>query len=520
MPRVLNAQPQAQTAAVRVAGQKWSHVAARTHQAWQDRADFFSDNLGLVRFSNGLLAQAGARCILTVEKLVDPIGDIWEPIDERLDRVPAEVLRQYKGKYHETPGDLVAAQIWHYKSRGSAWLTVAADPDGGLDWGIRSDRAMDFRTHDVRVMDLPGGSIADGTAFILPREQVVRLWQPDPTWPLYATSHMKGVIADCERYWALARRIRREAESVLMNGLLFTPDYAHPPRRTSGDLSPDDQLSKFDEDLYRIAEMAWHDDDSVAAIAPLSVHYGSPNNSRDPMAPTYVYPGRVLDPNGIKYREEAAENIARGLDLPTQLAIGGAGMTKQGAGGHWASWLLEESFVKTAISPTMDKVTHADLTAAMFRPTLRKLAEQGAWNGNENLYRVGYDPTPIIVHPDRGATAITMYGAGLLRSLPVLEANGFNPSDAPSAEELAQIIESLRGIHGRQAEPITLTTGPLGLAQDQGISGPGAQGLTAVGPSNVRELPPGSPTMAALSSALTPHATEVEAWLDDAWVPV
>lgn len=484
----------ARVAAAQAVTPAFTRTQPRTRQPWQQRARFFSEHLGLIRFANGLMAQTAARCELRVEKLVDPVRRQWEPADD--DPVLSEVLETYQGRDADSPSDLVARQVWHYQGTGECYLIVEADEaGGGLSWSVRSTQAVRWQNNGALVMDLPGGSERDGTARLLPLEVVRRMWVPDDEWSAYAKSPMKGVIADCERYWALARRIRREAESTLVNGFMFTPGYAHTPITPPNPQRPgDDPGTKLARDYYRIAEAAFGDDDSVAAVAPWELHYDSRDPQKDPMPPQFIYPGRMLDPHGIEHRTEAVESIARGLDLPQRLVVQGPG-----EGNHWSDWLVQESFFTSALAPTMDRVTHADLTAAFFRPVIRELVARGRWLGNPDIYRVGYDPAPVIVHPDKASSSISLYGLGALKLAVVLEANGFNASDAPDPSELARILEVMRVVHGRQ---VTQAGEPL----PGGQSGP-------VSPSSTRELPP-SPALTAIGAALGPYPTELGTWLD------
>lgn len=490
--------PAPRVAAVQPIGQDWIRSSSRAHQPWQERARFFTEHLGLIRFANGLTSQTAARCDIRMEKLVDPVRREWEPVEN--EPIISDLIETYQGPDADSPRDLIARHVWHYEGTGECYMVVDTDERGQLAWSIRSTRAIQFRggagvdkdgrpTGYALVMDLPGGSVRDGTARELPISQIRRLWQPDDEWTLMAKSPMKGVLADCERYWALARRIRREAESVLTNGFLFTPEYAHSygPPPAPGVKGP----SKLDQDYYTIAQAAFTDDDSVQAIAPLSIHYGQNDQQRDPMPPQFIHPGRLLDPTGIEYRGEAVEAIARGLDLPMTLVTEGPG-----GGNHWSAWLVDEKFFTTHLGPKMDRVCHTDLTIGFARPVLAELARIGMWNGDPSLYRVGYDPAPVIVHPDRAAASQALYHDGLLKGAIVCEANGFEASDMPDADELAQILKVMAAIKGP-----AVPGAPGGFAQ------PG-DNLLAAGPGR-RELPP-APAMAALA----PYPGETTSWLD------
>lgn len=485
----------ARVAAVQPLDANWNRVRSRTRQPWQQRARFFAENLGLIRFSNGMTSQTCARCDLRVEKLVDISRREWEPVENEPE--VSDLLATYTGPDADSARDLVSRHVWHYQTTGECFQVVDQDEiTGEMTWSIRSTMAVDFRSDYAIVMDLPGGSIHDGSAHRVPIEWVRRLWVPDPEWSLRAISPLKGVLSDCERYWALARRIRREAESVLTNGLLFTPEYAHGTKARQP-IGPGDHVpSKLDLEYLQAAQMAFTDDDSVQAIAALPMHYGPGDTQRDPMAPQFIYPGMDLSGNGLNMRKEAMEAIAQGLDMPKSVATG------DGAN-HWSEWLHQESYINSSVAPIMDRVCHNDITLSFLRPVLAAKAQAGMWNGDPRLYRIGYDYGPVVVHPDRGPTAIQLFPFGLVKAAVVLEANGLNASDQPDAFELAEIIRTLTALphRGTQGPGANDGANPISVT---------SRNTTPVGPSTVKEMPP-APAMAALM----PYECESVTWFED-----
>jgi len=159
-----------------------------------------------------------------------------------------------------------------------------------------------------------------------------------------------------------------------------------------------------------------------------------------------------------------------------------------------SGWMIAEDFFKTTIAPFADPIFHSDLTDGMFRPSLRQLAATGAWQGNPEEWRAGYDPTPVIIHPDKAGRAVELYKVGAISRDAVLLETGFDTTDAPNADELAQFIEIQRALR-------TPTQSLPALAPDAGTT---------------LEAPPQQPVAAlAAASALAPYPVEVDGWLDD-----
>lgn len=444
-----------------------------TRQPWQERARGYGRTLGVVRFSAGLTASAVSRCPMVGEQLTDPVNDRWAP---RPDTVVNGVLRAYRNM-RDTGPELVRRHAWHYQITGECIQTVEQGA-GTIEWFIYSTAAVDiYPNRPILVRDVPGGTVFNDGAREVPPEQVNRFWTPDEDYPLLATSPMVGIIDDCERYTLLGRRTKREAKSALgLNGLLFTPESAH--RYPTGPDGKPALYSQLDQDLTAIASKGWDDDDHPANVAPFSVHYGDAKD--DPKPPEWVDVGKALDSKVLDARREALECIVRGLPIPNVIGIEG---TAGAAGSHWASWLIEENHFKGSIAPVADAVFHSDLTTSMLRPMLRRLAASGRWAGNPDEWRVGYDPTPVIIHPDKAGRAVELYKLGAISRLSTLLETGFGPEDAPSDTEIAEFIKVQQAIHNK------------------GATGGGDAGTTV-------EAPPST-------AALSPYPAEMDGWLVD-----
>lgn len=473
--------PPAQTAAAQSFTPHQARHYTRLHQPWQERARFFGKHLGVVRFGNGLIADLCARCTLRPERLVNADRDEWEPQDNPW---VSGILRRYRNPKAET-AELVRAHAWQYGIPGECML-VMDDTTSPPSWSIRSSTAVEYRAGarfgrsgaGWLVKDVPNGVERDGSARWLPLEMVRRLWVPDEDWQDLATSPMIGVLADCERYWALGRRARREADSALQNGILFTPESAHVYPLVNGKPS---LVSNLDLDLDAIARAAWDDDNFPGGVFPFSFHWNGEG-------PKWIDVGRSLDERGIEYRQEALECIARGLPLPQRVLVEGAGTSN-----HWGDWLIQEDELGV-IAGLMGRITHADITTEVLRPQLRALRARGQFTDDPEAWRVGYDPTPIVIHPDKAANAVVLHTLGLLRGELVLEAHGYNTSDMMGPQELAQWIAMQQAIRPRGGQS------PMDVA-------------LPIGPGSVRELPP-APALSSLVAALAPYPNETAGWLD------
>lgn len=468
--RIASNQPLSQAPNLLLAG-------GSTRQPWQDKARLYAKGIGVVRFSFGLTSSVVSRCPMVPERLVDAANDIWVP---EADPTVAAVIRSYRNE-RDNPPDLVRHHAWHYQATGELLQSVE-QREGGIEWFIYSTMAAQIwdQTRPVLLQDIPGGTVFNGGAHEVPPNQVRRFWVGDEDYPLLATSPMFAILDDCERYVILGRRTKREAKSALgLNGILFSPESAHHyPKDAEGKPA---LYSQMDQDLAGIAAKAWDDDDSMAAVAPYSVHYGIDADTA--IKPEWVEVGKALDPKILEARQEALDCIVRGLPIPNVIGVAG---TSGAESNHWSAWLVAEDFFKGSVAPLADQIFHGDLTGAMLRPSLEQLVRLGQWEGNPNEWRIGYDPTPVIIHPDKAGRAVELYKLGALSRQAVLLETGFSTADVPTEEELADFIRVQQAIR----------TSPGGFG-------------------NAATVVEGPPSQGAALAALAPYPSEVDAWLEE-----
>lgn len=470
--------PSAHTAAVQPLSVLSTRAYRRFRQARQDRAVFFARRLGLSRFAAGLLADSGARCLIRPEFQTRP-GDprSWEPVNSQLH---AQILGRYRNETQEL-ADLVRLRIWHDQVAGECLQVRDVDDRGRTTFRIRSTLQADFSGRGVLIREIAGGMPGDGTAKWFAPEAIRRLWNPDEEEPLLAQSPTMAVLEDLERYWALHRATRRRAESALaMNGILWTPTGAHqslPLSQQVPGVGPQPG-TKLERDYYELSKRSLEDDDAVSSFVPplWSWHheFGKPE---------YVKIDNALDPNALAFRKEAVEDIARGMNYPARLLVSGAG-----DGNHWSDWLMEEQFARSSLAPILERVLWRDLSESYYRPALRALQAQGLFPDDPARYRVGFDMTPVVVHPDQSARSIELYKLALLGYDTVLEANGYDIDDLPTTEELERWLK-VQEVLGAQAK--------FRLERD------GA--TTSQGPPQQRAL---------TAAAVGPHERELVGWLD------
>ena len=443
------------------------------YQDWQAWARRYTRQIGTASFAANVAADSAARTILQVE---ERHGDDWEPSDNPL---YTGIFDAYCNALQLTP-ELIRLHSWHYNVAGEM-LQVQRDGLGGqIDYSIHSTAAAVWDQPQpglVTIKLVPDGKVDAGTAFVVPREQVVRFWIPDQEWQAFAWSPMAASIDDLHRWRALSRYAWRTADSQLaMNGLLWTPTGAHMTPPPEDEAVPDEQeigtpRSLLQEQYMSAAKMRFSDDEDIAAVAPYMVHW-----DKDEGLPTWLDLGKGLDKEGIAHRQEALEDFARATSLPNTMVMGGG----VGTANHWSEWLATDKFYSSAIAPTMERICYTDLTRTFLWP---RLTLEGFSPDQLAGVRVGFDPSPVIVKPDKSQMALEALRIGAISYDSAREAMGFNETDAPTDADIHTLIEVTRSRVQEQAQLPPVSNVPAG-------SGPPSP-LLPVGPGNVSQTPPG-----------------------------
>ncbi len=447
------------------------------YQDWQWDAKRFARTVGVARFTANLVASTAGRVDLLIEEY-DAAEDEWKPTE---DPQIKGLMREYRNEtLGQTAPELVRLHTWHYEVAGEAALITRDDSTGSAEFLVSSLDAIEWDKpgkDNATVRLAPQGILMEGTAFVVPRDQVIRYWMPDEEWLGLATSPMTAAMDDLRRYRSLVRYAQRQAENYLaMNGILWTPQSAHPdvtnPDPSEED-NPADHVAANDVifDLYNtFAQTSINTDDRLESVVAPMMWYGAAGDE-----PKWIDMGGGLDEHGPDHRKEALEDWARGTDSPASLIVGGGSSDEN----HWGAWVTQERFV-AAVAPTLNRVTHQDLTVAYLWPRLRLLGNYQVRN-----YRVGYDPTPVIVHPDMSDKALRGWLAGIIGSAAARQYMGFEESDAPTQadqELLAKVLSNFGGAAG----------------STPAVKAPGEK----VGPGTVQEIGPKQPQPSGTGSPL------------------
>lgn len=438
-----------------------------TYMEWQGWARRYSRSISAASFNALVISDMCARCDIQIEQ---KNGREWEPTDApQLDGIFDEYANALQG-----PDELIRVHSWHYQVAGEM-VCVTRDTPMGVEYGIYSTSAIEWDRPDegfATVKLVPDGKIDKDTAFAVPRDQAVRFWLPDQEWQAFAWSPMAAAITDLKRYDALAKYALKTADSaVAMAGLLWGPGEPHLEPATDHDdadsVDAGTPRSKLEELYYSIAAMRQSPSEDVTSIAPPFLHW-----DKEYGPPEWIKLGEPLDPNGIAYRLEALQDFARATPLPVTTVVGGG----VGDANHWSEWLASEKMFDSGVAPTMDRITHLDLTRMFLWP---RLLLAGVEKPDLRRYRIGYDPSPVIISPDNSSTALQLWLSGLLDDEATLEACGFSKNELlVDPGKRAWLLEVLA--HGRLATQPATTPGSEAVTPATVVKAPPSTNGTSV----------------------------------------
>lgn len=324
----------------------------------------------------------------------------------------------------------------HLNVPGEGWLCGVEDDFGERTWRVYSADELRVRRvegnierYQVRI-----GENTRAWATLPDDTLVVRFWRPHPRWGWRATSRAAYALSAMKELDLINRRIiaetvsRMAANGVILydRGKLSFPEVPTPVSAESVD--------PFAQVLVDVGSKGVAD--PTSAQATIKIPIGADLGDSDLKVSDLIHVIDLSNPFSermLDQRSAAVRRLATALDIPAEQ------LTGLGDLNHWGAAQIEESGIKMHITPDMEMICHA-LTEGVLYPTL--LAEGTALTGPRGGRAViWYDPSEIVMRPDRSQEALEAYDRGELSGPALLRELGFSETDQPDAEELERIIE-------------------------------------------------------------------------------
>src|SRR5262245_9173515 len=419
MPRPKRVEPVTPNAVIASAARLGEAVRIPKRQGteeWQAESWRMLDICGELRYAANWVANALSRVRLYPEVTVD--GG-----DEELTEGPAlDVLRSL---FHGESGQsqMMADFGVHLTVPGEAYLFGVADDTTGRDeWAILSTEEIERRAGRW-VVDRGDG---DERVYEPEAVLVIRIWRSHPRKWVEADSPVRAVLPVLRELEQLTKHVGATIDSRLAGaGLLLLPSemtFSVPPVEGATPENPAD-----DPFMARLAEamiQPIEDRGNASAVVPIVV--------RAPGAilgnAQFISFATPLSEAAQSLRMEAIRRIALGMDMPPEVLLGTADVN------HWGAWQIDEAALKTHIEPACELICDA-LTRRFLLPALT-----GMGATIDPTLRIGFDTSDLRLRPNRSGEAVTLYDRLELTGGALRRETGFEESDAPDQQELADML--------------------------------------------------------------------------------
>jgi len=440
---------------IRYTGTVWCpKTPSGTWLARRDGTVYFTGNsLGEFQFGVTWFSNALSRVRLTAAELV-PGGDEPEPLD---DGPAADLVEQLGGGITGHAAIMKALGV-HLAVPGEGWLVAERatprTPLADTDWTVKSTdeirpgqsgRGFEIQYDDNRWRPLGEESLP------------VRIWEPHPRWSWKANSAARAAIPIMRRIDLLDRRIIAMLVSRLaMNGFLLIPQ--------DGTITvPEvyqDQPDPFVAMLIDIASKNIREPGNASAGIPIPIRFQAELIEKW----KHLTFGDPIDEQLLVERDKELGRFATTLNMPKEV------LTGMGDVNHWGQALLEESAIKTHISPSAETVV-GGLTVGYLHPMLEEAGEE-LTGPNDGKVIVWYDTSELAARPDKSQPAMQAYDRIEISGAALRRESGLDEADAPSKSETReQILKKLVAMPATALQALAQLVGDPSLAPQAPVSG-------------------------------------------------
>lgn len=463
-------------------------AVAGQRQRWQTLAWGYRDMIGELRGALKFRADAISRVRFYVAEITDNDDD--EPVgvaarnekdkdgnpteraeqitlDEALCRAAEEEL----ARLPLSSGDAFLG-VWseNFDVAGECWLHGYIDKDTEEEtWEIRSVDDVDVSGSTVTIKDALG---QPQPVDLRPDsgEELYRMWRKHPRRPYLADSALNACLDTLEDITLTGRELRAASRSrIAANGIAFFPEGFTDKRNVKEDdeLSPRD---RFVADLTASIVSPISNEGDAGGIAPIVVI-----GSRDDIkAFRFERLEREDSPSLIGKLDKNLARMGQSIDVPPEIITGMADVN------HWTAWQIDMSTFRYYLEPGI-RLMADSLTQCFLRPALKGFPPEQV-----KRIRIWFDAGAITENPNRRQDTLDGMDRLLIGPRTGRKELGFNEADAPSPEEVIQMIAAKQGFDAATAARI-LTY----MATQEGADLPDIGEIGAV--PQQRQLPPAQP---------------------------
>ena len=379
-------------------------TAGSNRDGWQERAWDALDAVGELRYYVGWRSSSCSRCRLIASD-IDPETGL--PTGSTEDQRVADIVKAIAG------GPLGQAQLVKRAVEcltvpGEVWVAILVRPEGEVWLALNRDEIKTTSGNKVMV-ELPTG---DNHEVNFAADSMFRVWNPRPRRAKEADSPVRATLDPLDEITRTTRTISNASKSRLIgNGVVFVPNEmslpssqapvaANKPGAVQAPLAGEAAVQQLQELLFQVAQTAYDDEDSMAALIPMFA--GVPGDQVKNVS--HVKFDNTVTEIAIKTRNDAIARLAMGLDVSPERLLGLGSTTN-----HWSAWAIGDEDVRLHIAPPMEL-----LCQALYEQVVAKvLAREGI---DPAAYMVWYDASALTADPDLTDEATNAFDRGAINA--------------------------------------------------------------------------------------------------------
>ena len=383
--------------AVEDPSQSFRTTMSSARDDWQTVAWDMLDTVGELRYYVAWRSNSCSR----VKMIASELGEDGLPSGEcENDRVNEIVKAIAGGPLGQ--GQLIKRSVECLTVPGELWVAILND--GERDVWLVLTRDEIKRSGQTVAVTLPDGTVHD---IQQGSDTMFRVWNPHPRRATDADSPVRATLDSLNEIVRTTKTISNASKSRLIgNGVVFVPHEmslpaANSPITESGfsaSLTGTPAVQQLQELLFQVAQTAYDDEDSMAALIPMFA--GVPGDQVKNVS-HLKFDNSVTD-IAIKTRNDAIARLAMGLDVSPERLLG-LGKNSN----HWTAWSIGEEDVKLHIVPPVEVVCSA-LTEQVLAPMLER---EGI---DPSLYVIWHDASALTADPDLSAAATNAFDRGVI----------------------------------------------------------------------------------------------------------
>lgn len=364
---------------------------------WQTAAWDMLDAVGELRYYVAWRSNSCSRVRIVASEL----GEDGMPTGECENARVNDIVRAIAGGTLGQ-GQLIKRSVECLTVPGELWVAIINDGERDIWLVLTRDEIK--RSGQSVTVTLPDGSkhdIQQGS------DTMFRVWNPHPRRAHDADSPVRATMDSLNEIIRTTKTISNASKSRLIgNGVVFVPHEMSLPAANSPitedgfspSLTGTPAVQQLQELLFQVAQTAYDDEDSMAALIPMFA--GVPGDQVKNVS-HLKFDNSVTD-IAIKTRNDAIARLAMGLDVSPERLLG-LGKNSN----HWTAWSIGEEDVKLHIVPPVE-VMCAALTDQVLIPMLER---EGI---DPSLYVIWHDASALTADPDLTASATNAFDRGVI----------------------------------------------------------------------------------------------------------